>query len=146
MWDVTVATFKDDVLCSKIYKALHHAHQSAFNAAVADTKPVRDLERVEAFTKQWIENTVGRVWQSVDDLDQAVTRDTVVRLFQNLVAPFGEEHPFSCVPAALTRKIGRPPRDWDVIKETIKQLFLAWKTPNADIWGQVVKKKRRSGG
>merc|ERR1712218_294781 len=69
MWDATVATFKDDVLCSKIYKALHHAHQSAFNAAVADTGPIRDLERVEAFTKQWIENTVGRVWQSVDDLE-----------------------------------------------------------------------------
>merc|ERR1719221_814462 len=69
---------------------------------------------------------MNRAWQAIDNSERIVTHDSVVQLFQNLLAPFGEEHPFSCIPAALTLNIGRPPSDWPFIRQNANKLFANW--------------------
>lgn len=127
MWDAAEAVF--GVGCpafNKIFKYLHTSHEAAFKEARADVRPLEDLQRVEVFMRVWMDNSMGRAWQAIDQSDRLLTHETVVRLFQNLVAPFGEDHPFSCVPAALTKRIGRPPRDWPFIWTEARRLCLSW--------------------
>merc|ERR1711982_128776 len=85
-----------------------------------------DLARVENFTKKWLEDSMNRAWGSIDQCGEKLSEGNVARLFQNLVAPFGDDHPFSCIPGALTEKIGRPPRDWAYIRQAVKNLFSSW--------------------
>merc|ERR1712070_145888 len=108
MFDATQATFGEEAVCSKVYKTLTSAHEKAYIHACEDTRPLQDLQRVELFVKAWMEDSMGRAWQALDNAN-AMSAENVTRLFENLIAPFGEDHPFSCVPAALTQSIGRPP-------------------------------------
>merc|ERR1711920_479285 len=70
----------------------------------------------------------GRAWQAICS-SEVLTYDSIVSLFQNLIAPFGKEHPFSCVPAMLTQAIGRPPFDWPFIGQQVQLLCNAWRCP-----------------
>uniref|UniRef100_A0A7S0FAR1 Uncharacterized protein n=1 Tax=Pyrodinium bahamense TaxID=73915 RepID=A0A7S0FAR1_9DINO len=45
------------------------------------------------------------------------------------VVPYGDDNPYSCVPFALTKSIGRPPRDWPFIWQTALQLTASWALP-----------------
>lgn len=70
--------------------------------------------------------------------------ESVVMLFQELLAPFGEEHPFSCVPGVLSQSIGRPPRDWEFLQEAVGEFFLNWNSAGTEpTYGGA--SKRRSG-
>mmetsp|Transcript_111919 Transcript_111919/g.361456 ORF Transcript_111919/g.361456 Transcript_111919/m.361456 type:complete len:598 (-) Transcript_111919:126-1919(-) len=128
LWDVTAATFGGEGN-SKIYKAIKVGHGASFNEAKTDSRPMTDAERVELFTRLWVDDSMGRAWQSVDYVERILTFDTVVKLFQNLIAPFGEDHPFSCVPTALTKGIGRPPASWDFLEQCVAQFFKVWGRP-----------------
>lgn len=127
MWDATSVTFADEKAQSKVYNALHKAYQGALDECLLDTRPREDLERVEQFTKRWIDDSMRRAWCSVENSDRTITEGNVVRLFQNLVAPFGNDHPFSCVPGLLIDNIGRPPHDWPYIRVTVRSMFGQWK-------------------
>lgn len=117
MWDVTSATFGDGN--SKIYKALKMGHAAALEEAKSHSAPKHALERVQLFLQLWIDGSMGRVWQSVDGAEVIFTAKSISTLFGHLIAPYGEEHPFSCVPAVLTQKIGRPPSSWDFLEECV---------------------------
>merc|ERR1712194_756047 len=84
---------------------------------------------VELFTRNWMENSMSRAWQAIENSPKLLSQETIVRLFQHLLAPFGDEHPFSCVPAALTQRIGRPPRDWPYLWNEARRLCLSWGQP-----------------
>lgn len=123
MWSSTSAVLGDGPVGLKVYKFVSAAYEAAFQEACADTRPLRDLRRVEAFVRTWMEGSMGRAWQALDNARELLSVENVVRLFQHLVAPFGEDHPFSCVPTALTQSIGRPPRNWLFLHQLARQLF-----------------------
>lgn len=126
MWDATNATFSDGNVRSKVYNALFRAYQPALDECLMDKRPMEELQRVELFTKRWVDDSMRRAWSSVENSERTITEANVSRLFQNLVAPFGDNHPFSCIPAVLTESIGRPPRDWGYIRTVVTHLFAAW--------------------
>jgi len=108
---------------SKIYKALHKAYHGALEESMADSRPQEELQRVEIFIRKWIDDSMSRAWYSLEAVGVTLTDKSVLRLFQALAAPFGDEHPYSCIPDILTKGIGRPPQDWKFIGQAVKQLF-----------------------
>lgn len=58
---------------------------------------------------------------------KTITEINVYCLFQNLVAPFGDDVPFSCIPLTFTQRIGRPPRRWPFIRMAVEELFRTWR-------------------
>lgn len=131
LWDVTEATFPEHAACGKICKTLRVELDRALADAKAMSRSVSDLQRVETFTRQWLENSMSRCLQSSFGYapDTPLTPKSVVALFQGLLAPFGEDHPFSCVPPSLTERIGRPPREWPVLQDAVRRLFAAYGHP-----------------
>eukprot|EP00747_Dinoflagellata_sp_TGD_P018947 gnl/TRDRNA2_/TRDRNA2_126840_c1_seq1.p1 gnl/TRDRNA2_/TRDRNA2_126840_c1~~gnl/TRDRNA2_/TRDRNA2_126840_c1_seq1.p1 ORF type:complete len:421 (-),score=66.67 gnl/TRDRNA2_/TRDRNA2_126840_c1_seq1:60-1322(-) len=127
MWDATAATFKDATVQNKVYNALSKTWEPCLNDTQSNGRPMADLERVESFAKKWIDDSMRRAWCALENTPQTLSEQSAIRLFQNLVAPFGDEHPFSCIPGVLTEQIGRPPRDWQFIKTAVKSLFASWK-------------------
>lgn len=125
MWDSTAATFSEVALCAKVYKAVHQAHEQAFNMAASDLRHMEDIKRVELFMNHWLEGTVTKAWKAFESGSQ-LSQETVVQLFQRLIAPFGEGHPFSCVPPVLTQSIGRPPRTWPFLEQAVQSLEASW--------------------
>ncbi len=145
MWDATMATFPDQAVGPKVYKALLRVRAAALEKAMpagardckagrggkgrmlSDRRRQEALEKVENFLKEWMESAMSRAWQAVDHSDSLITEVSVLRLFQSLVAPFGEDHPFSCVPADLTEAIGRPPHDWPFLRKAVRAMFASWR-------------------
>jgi len=64
-----------------------------------------------------------------------------MELLRRFIAPFGAEHPFSCLPGALTEGLGRPPTDWSFIRTVAHQLFRQW---NGE--APPSKKRKKQGG
>jgi len=126
MWHATSLAFPEKKVQSKIYHALHKGYQGALEETMADARPVEELQRVEIFVRKWIDNSMRRAWSSVE-AEGTLTDKNVLRLFQALVAPFGNDHPYSCIPHCLTENIGRPSQDWIFIKQVVKQIFDTWK-------------------
>merc|ERR1712216_231591 len=122
MFDATQATFgEEEAVCRKVYKTLSSSHEKAYIHVCEQTRPLQDLQRVEFFMKAWMENSMGRAWQALENAD-VMSEENVTRVFENLLAPFGEDHPFSTVPASLTQSIGRPPMTWPFISQCSKQI------------------------
>lgn len=128
VWETVKMSFEDadEKMHGKLHRALAGSFEKALEAAKACTRETKDLKRVEAFLKHWMEDSMCRVWRGIEDPENTLTEATVVNLFQNLAAPNGEDDPFSCIPPALISKIGRPPRTWAFYKPTIKALFASW--------------------
>lgn len=126
IWDTAGLLIKDESLRNKLAKALKKSHETAYKEAIDDPRPMADLARVEIFCRAWIESSMGKAWSTLETAGDLMTLDNLVWLFQDLVAPFGEEHPFSCVPAALTLSIGRPPRDWPFLTSAVRQFLADW--------------------
>jgi len=142
MWDVTKDIFTDDFVCKRVYKYLADSHSVALAAANAESTGLHPLRRVEKFLREWMEQSISRAWQSIDNSGVAITEELVLNLFQNLIAPFGEDHPFSCVPTALTESIGRPPHDWPFMKKTAKTMFESWRRQET---APASKRRKKSG-
>merc|ERR1719296_140723 len=127
MWDTAMASFREhDALARKIAMSLSTAHRAALKEALANRVLKDDLQRVQFFMKTWMENSLGKLLASCGTPSQVLTREAIVQLFSNLVAPFGESNPFSCVPAKLTQRIGRPPKTWSFLDQTAVQLLRFW--------------------
>merc|ERR1712194_552024 len=128
MWDVTEETFGTGTVCSKIYKGLHLSHEPAYQDACRFQLKKGDTAatRVEIFTRQWIELSMGRAWQSIENSPTLLTHEKIVELFERLIAPFGDDHPFSCVPFSLSKSLGRPPGNWPFLWNEARRLCLSW--------------------
>ncbi|CAK0885034.1 unnamed protein product, partial [Prorocentrum cordatum] len=131
MWDATCATFPGDHACGRIFRYLHASYPEALRGAKdeAMSKKLSPLKRVELFMSRWMEGSMHKAWQAIHGSEQLLTLDSLLRLFGSLLAPFGEDHPFSCVPTELTERIGRPPRDWPHVARVARQLLASWRQP-----------------
>ncbi|CAE7345337.1 hypothetical protein AK812_SmicGene34959 [Symbiodinium microadriaticum] len=131
MWDSAGSLIPDqEPVRNKLYKALKTSHEIAFKEAT-EAPRMGDLQRVELFTRAWVDTAMNKSYSVLEQAEgNLMNADSVVQLFQELLAPFGEEHPFSCIPAVLTQSIGRPPKDWDFLQETVRQFFLLWNNPD----------------
>jgi len=123
--DGTHQTFQNEAVSKKVYNALQKTYQPALDEVLADQTVSDDLQRVERFTRKWVEDSMQRAWAAIDG-GATMNEEKVTQLFRNLVAPYGDKHPFSCIPGVLTERIGRPPREWQFIGQMVKELFEAW--------------------
>mmetsp|Transcript_63354 Transcript_63354/g.169208 ORF Transcript_63354/g.169208 Transcript_63354/m.169208 type:complete len:472 (-) Transcript_63354:124-1539(-) len=142
MWDSVQEIFGEEPVANKVYKVLKQTHEASYNEACQEWR-MNDQQRVEMFVGRWMENSMGRAWQAVEGSDMLLTPDSLTRLFSKLLAPFGDEHPFSCVPAALTQNCGRPPSGWPFIRGTSEALYNTWLDPSS---AGPPSKKRKGGG
>lgn len=144
LWDVTKATFADTATQAKVERALSRTYQPSLDECLMDLRPLQAIDRVEAFTKKWVDGSMQRAWSSLESPEETLTQKRVLRLFSSLVAPFGDESPSSCLPRLLIQDVGRPPRNWPFLKATIESLFRDWGLPHARA-GAPAPKRRRSG-
>jgi len=136
MWSVACKTFNDNKIQNKVYQAISRSYWPALDDILDDLvlqeelrglpSEDKELEYVEAFARKWIEQAMSRAWSALDKVQSILTRDLASNLFQSLIAPFGGENPFSCIPGALTERIGRPPPDWAFITKAVTELFDGW--------------------
>merc|ERR1711920_782432 len=88
---------------------------------------------------KWANESMNRAWGAIPDAETILTQDVAETLFRTLLAPFGDEDPFSCVPQIFTETIGRPPTDWAFIGQALREVFSQW-GPG----GGASKKKRKA--
>mmetsp|Transcript_30555 Transcript_30555/g.83970 ORF Transcript_30555/g.83970 Transcript_30555/m.83970 type:complete len:388 (+) Transcript_30555:125-1288(+) len=127
MWEAVERSFKDNTVRNKIFASLQKTYQPALDETRMDARPKRELDLVEDFLRRWLESSMARAWSAVEGSEQILTETTVGRLFQNLLAPFGSNHPFSCIPQSLTQDVGPPPRKWAFVGKTVKVMFDKWR-------------------
>jgi len=148
MREATNIVFPNSKVQRKIFNALHKTYDGALDLSMADSRPLPELERVEIFVKKWIHDSMNRAWGGVEASEVTLTDKMVLRLFQTLMAPFGDESPHSCIPECLTGDIGRPPQDWKFMEHVVKKLCDTWemeaKTNNTG--GRSKKKRKGSDG
>mmetsp|Transcript_26009 Transcript_26009/g.72660 ORF Transcript_26009/g.72660 Transcript_26009/m.72660 type:complete len:462 (-) Transcript_26009:88-1473(-) len=150
MWDATRATFGalDDKSQSKIYNAVSRTYWPALDEVLMSMNPQQvlgpqdpgqELRNVEAFARSWIDSAVSRAWVSLDQAESVLTLDSVTDLFLRFVVPFGEGHPFSCMPSVLIQNIGIPPGNWPFVEQVVREYFQVWR-------GGAKKRRRTAGG
>eukprot|EP00931_Biecheleriopsis_adriatica_P039661 TRINITY_DN2266_c0_g1_i1.p1 TRINITY_DN2266_c0_g1~~TRINITY_DN2266_c0_g1_i1.p1 ORF type:complete len:417 (-),score=110.36 TRINITY_DN2266_c0_g1_i1:89-1339(-) len=127
MWDAISSTFSDEIIRGKVYKAVYNSYHTVLDELLEDSRPIPEAKKVERFTKRWVEASMQRAWSSVENSEAVLTTGMVTRLFQNLIAPFGEGHEYSCIPIMFIETIGRPPRNWKFLKQTVLEMFKHWK-------------------
>merc|ERR1719215_1345633 len=69
---------------------------------------------------------MSRCWGAVQESESVLSVENCEMLFRTLIAPFGKDDPFSCIPPDFTATIGRPPTDWAFIGDAIGDLFSRW--------------------
>jgi len=151
MWEVASRTFSDDKVKSKVFQAISRSYWPALDDALVPALMQEEMRggltedqesrHVEAFTKKWITEAMNRAWGAVEQVGAELTGEIIVELFENLIAPFGDEDPFTCIPGALSPTIGRPPPDWPFIAQAVEELLSSW----ADSAARSYAKKRRRG-
>lgn len=127
MWDAISSTFNDHTNRGRLFKAVSATYYTVLDELLADSRPAEEARKVERFTKRWVESAMGRAWTSLENSEQVLTPGNVSRLFQNLIAPFGESHEYSCIPIMFIETIGRPPRNWKFLRMTVQNMFRSWK-------------------
>jgi hypothetical protein len=154
MWETTESIFSDEKARTKVYNALSKAYPRALdqilNVIVTEDDPnirltpEQQLKRVEEFLWHWIDDSMCRAWVSIEGAESVLTNENVGQLFQTLIAPFGVEDPYTCMPQAVTGQIGRPPPDWVFVETAVTRLFGQW-TGGGDGF-RPAKKRRKTGG
>jgi len=150
LWDVSARLFKEEKVHSKVYQSLSKSYWPAFEEVLQDGNLHREmmygldeateLRRVEAFARRWLDDAIVRAWATIEASDIGLNQQMLMRLVKELVAPFGEEHPYSCLPGAFIDHLGRPPQDWAYIRAMVNDLFRSWAGDGS------AKKKRKTGG
>ena len=85
-----------------------------------------ELANVQAFTERWMEYCMDRIWGVVSEPDSFFTNDVIINLFSTFLAPFGQYHPYSCMPTALIENVGHPPPEWPFIEHAAEKLVTKW--------------------
>jgi hypothetical protein len=141
-------TCSDDTIRSKLDRALTKSMQPALEKVLGSTAfqqarqrfdERNDLKLVENFAKEWIEEVANRIWGTYENNPDLDLEGTLTALFQRLVAPFGVESEFTCIPGVLCGRIGRPPPDWDHIPKVVDQVVNKW---NGGSQGPAKKRKK----
>merc|ERR1712062_258647 len=110
-----------------MYRALSNSYEPALKAALADPAPLEEIHRVELFISKWMDDATVRAWGGLaDQATEILNEESLVEMYDFLLRPFGDEHPFSAIPRVLTEGIGAPPRGWDFIPEAVQNLFAQW--------------------
>ena len=63
--------------------------------------------------------------------EDGITKESVVHLFQNLVAPYGQERVYSCIPddfLYLFGRLMRPKNPWSFLPSAVSLLFEKYHT------------------
>lgn len=133
------STFKDVDVQGRIINALNRAYHPILHRCLADQRTLTDLKKIELFTREWLDESMQRAWSALKFSEELLTEVNVCHLFQNLMAPFSDDFPFSCVPGVLTKRIGQPPRDWQFIQTAVQDFFRLWRQGSE----QTSRKKRK---
>lgn len=156
IWEVVSAFFLDDKVKGKVFTALSKSYWPALDAVLMDGNMHRDIlhgldaqtdqRRIEAFTRRWMDDAMSRAWAVLEISEGGLEETTLVELLKALICPFGEEDPFSCLPGALTERLGRPPMDWAYVRQCVKDLFRQWNEGASAPSKNNRKRKNKSGG
>jgi len=151
IWQVVQNIFEDKKVQKMVYQALSRAYWPALDETLGHLlmqerqaggilPPDKELQHLEAFTKRWLDDAIGRAWNSVEHHSGvALDGETIMELFRALIVPFGEHDPFTCLPGVMMEQIGRPPPHWPYIQQAVKEYFEEWEKQ------QRGSKKRRKG-
>mmetsp|Transcript_20179 Transcript_20179/g.46633 ORF Transcript_20179/g.46633 Transcript_20179/m.46633 type:complete len:357 (-) Transcript_20179:20-1090(-) len=149
-WDVTKALVSDEKAAGKLRNNLSKAYWPALDEVLNDGTLHREmmygldqnteLKRVESFVKRWLDDAMSRSWAALENAGEAPGPEMLSELLRHLIAPFGTESPFSCLPAALTEGLGRPPPDWAFIRTCSTELIAIW---NGEIPHPAAKRRRK---
>lgn len=149
LWDVTQAVFPEDKVRSKVFNALSKSYWPALDEILNDGNLPREfmygldeqteLRRVETFTRRWLDDGISRAWVAIEQSQVGLNERTLKELLKHLITPFGEEHPYSCLPGAFIDRLGRPPADWAFIRTCVTELFRSW---NGQSSGPAKKKRK----
>merc|ERR1712232_20145 len=102
----------------------------------------QELQRVETFARKWIDDSICRAWGALEQ-QESTLHETLSQVFLRMVAPWGEDEPFTCIPGVLIENIGRPPSDWSFIPEAVGQVLTRW---NEGASGGSTKKRKKATG
>ena len=117
--------FSDEKIRSKVSAVLQKTHKQAVDHARLQDNVKTPV--VEAFVRKWMGDGLSRIWSVMSDEKRGeLTESLAVKLFHRLIAPFGVEHEFSCIPCTLYTNIGRPPPDWDFVANSARNIFRSW--------------------
>jgi hypothetical protein len=143
LWEMVQSLFGDDEKCrTKMWNAISRSYEPAVNAALADPSPMQEIDRVETFMRRWIDDCISRAWGGFgDQAEEVLTLEAIVDMYDHLLRPFGEDHPFSCVPSVLCEEFGAPPPGWDFIPQAVQDLFDGWNNPTA---GPAKKRRKKA--
>ena len=127
LWASVEATFKDHNVAVKVYHALNKTWDSVFEESMAEIQwleesiSVPDMTRMQKFIKRWMQKSMWRC------SDYVANSENVTLLFENCVRPFGNDHPFSCIPHILyIRSRNLPPKNWSYIRDEAENMFDQW--------------------
>ena len=124
----------------KIFTSLKKTYPIALDSVLEDIRPLDDVERLQLFLKKWIQDSLSRSWSAVQDPERILSEELVVKLFKQLMSPFGATHSFCCMPPIFTKSTGRPPENWNFIRTTVRALLRSWQMQER---AGSAKKKRR---
>lgn len=106
----------------KLYTALTRTHSVASKEA-RENQEGSNMTRIKAFSKKWIHASMGRAHGM--GLAEDLTEAAMLELFRCLVHPDQHER-YSCIPQELLQKTGRPPRNWDFLRPTLREMIGDW--------------------
>merc|ERR1712187_727340 len=139
-WESVTAVFgdEDEKTKAKIFRAISGTYWPTFDEVFLQAHH-NELRNVEDFARKWINESMNRAWVSIENAEGILTQESVSELFLCTVAPFGQDHPYSCIPFALCSSIGIPPPDWQFIHVASTELFHQWNN------GGPGRKRRKTG-
>ena len=115
-----------------VERILYHSHCEIAEGVRAHPSS-EDYENVVAFVGAWMNDALDKIWSlCVGAHANALTEEVAVELFGDLIAPYGEEHEFSCIPHYLYKDIGAPPPDWPFIQEQVERVFQGFTVVEVD--------------
>jgi len=142
LWEMIQNLFDDEKVRTKIFNAMSRSFEPARDKARNDMTPQEDITRVETFMRSWIDDCACRAWGGLgDQKEEYVNQETLVQLFDHMLQPFGDDHPFSAIPREFYENIGAPPPGWDFIPQAVEDLFNSWALSES-----MPRKRRKKGG
>jgi hypothetical protein len=129
MWQATVDTFSacEEKAKTKIFHAAARSYWPALDEILLSLHPHDELQNVEEFVRKWIKDVLTRAWGGIENPEEVFNEEAVGDFFLRMVAPFGQDDPYSCIPGVLVEGIGIPPADWPFIREVVSELLVKWK-------------------
>jgi len=121
IWDVVNKLFDDERVQVLVGTALIDFYDASVDKALLLAE--NSLNRVETFLEEWVSNSMSSVSEGLKQANFVMNKKLALDLYQNLVAPAGDDDPTSCIPLEFIRVIGRPPNNWDTLAKFSEVLF-----------------------